>query len=113
MVEMRIAQILIKAGADVGAAGAEIRSRTAINGAAERGRLDMVKMLLDLYKLKDGESISGLCEEAYHPCEEAISLGSGGIAGTLSVGTWIKSLGLSEGFLSDPGMTSYGFSANA
>lgn len=62
--EMRIAQILIEAGADIGAQGARNYGRTAINGAAEHGRLDMVKLLLDFYKLKDGESISALCEEA-------------------------------------------------
>jgi len=61
---MRIAQMLIKAGADVGAPGAAVEGRTAINGAAEQGRLDMVKLLLDFYKFKDGESISGICDEA-------------------------------------------------
>src|SRR4051812_2501801 len=62
--EMRIAQILIEAGADIGAPGAVGQGRPAINGAAGHGRLDMVKLLLDFYKLKNGESISALCEEA-------------------------------------------------
>ncbi|KIW88259.1 uncharacterized protein Z519_11370 [Cladophialophora bantiana CBS 173.52] len=61
---MPIAQLILAAGADVGAPEAEEDGRTAINGAAEMGRLDMVKLLLDHYQLKDGESLSGICEKA-------------------------------------------------
>lgn len=61
---IRIAQRFISAGADIGAAGSPIGGRTAINGAAEWGRLDMVKFLLDNHPLKEGESLSRLCEVA-------------------------------------------------
>jgi ankyrin repeat protein len=61
---VRIAQMLITQGADVGAPPSPSEGRTALNGAAEHGRLDMVKLLLDNYQLKEGESVSGLCDEA-------------------------------------------------
>ncbi len=56
--------MLIAEGADVGAPPSPLEGRTALNGAAENGRLDMVKLLLDNYRLKEGESISKLCDEA-------------------------------------------------
>ncbi|KAH0837504.1 hypothetical protein FOPE_04908 [Fonsecaea pedrosoi] len=61
---VRIVQTLLAAGADVGAPGAREDGRTAVNGAAEWGRLDMVKLLLDHHPLQDGESLSGICEQA-------------------------------------------------
>ncbi|KAK5446595.1 hypothetical protein LTS15_009527 [Exophiala xenobiotica] len=61
---VRIAQMLIAEGADVGAPPSPSEGRTALNGAAEHGRLDMVKLLLDNYRLKEGESLSKLCDEA-------------------------------------------------
>lgn len=61
---LRIARILIAAEADIGAKASHVNGVTAINGAAKNGRLDMVKLLLDHYDLKDGESLSGICEEA-------------------------------------------------
>ncbi|KAL6253325.1 hypothetical protein RBB50_001048 [Rhinocladiella similis] len=59
-----IAEILIRAGADIGAPPSPKHGRTALNGAAEHGRLSMVKLLLDNYRLKDGESLSQLCDDA-------------------------------------------------
>ncbi|KIW19256.1 hypothetical protein PV08_03550 [Exophiala spinifera] len=59
-----IAEVLLHAGADIGAPAAQEDGRTALNGAAEHGRLDMVKLLLDNYRVKDGESLSQLCDEA-------------------------------------------------
>ncbi|KAK5022516.1 hypothetical protein LTS07_009962 [Exophiala sideris] len=67
---IRIAQVLIAAGADIGAPGSRYNGRTAINGAAEHGRLDMVKFLLDNYRLKEGESLSRLCKEAVEYAEK-------------------------------------------
>ncbi|KAK5302014.1 hypothetical protein LTR80_002880 [Exophiala xenobiotica] len=61
---VRIAQMLIAEGADVGAPPSPSEGRTALNGAAEHGRLDMVKLLLDNYRLKEDESFSKLCDEA-------------------------------------------------
>ena len=76
---LRIAQLLLAAGADVAAPGWHdddeedsadedeykfVRNMTAINSAADWGRMDMVKLLLDHYQLKEGESLSTICEEA-------------------------------------------------
>jgi ankyrin repeat protein len=39
--------MLLKAGADVNASPAYIEGRTALEGAAENGRLDLVQLLLN------------------------------------------------------------------
>ncbi|KIW40522.1 uncharacterized protein PV06_07712 [Exophiala oligosperma] len=71
-----IAEILIQAGADIGAPASSEEGRTALNGAAEHGRLDMVKLLLDNYRLKDGESLSQLCDEAVGYAKRELHWGS-------------------------------------
>lgn len=44
---MKIALQFLEAGADVNAAAAKYYGRTALDGAAEHGRLDMVQLLLN------------------------------------------------------------------
>ncbi|KIX07882.1 uncharacterized protein Z518_02536 [Rhinocladiella mackenziei CBS 650.93] len=58
---VRIAQMLIAAGADI-AAPASCRGTRALDSAARNGRFDMVKLLLDNYQLKGGESFSDVCK---------------------------------------------------
>ncbi|KAL2394477.1 hypothetical protein ABEF95_000922 [Exophiala dermatitidis] len=62
---VRIAQSLLGAGADVGVVwiGSDT-SVSALDLAAEWGRLDMVKLLLDNYQLKQGESLPEIIANA-------------------------------------------------
>ncbi|KAL2401473.1 hypothetical protein ABEF93_006398 [Exophiala dermatitidis] len=57
--------LLLGAGADVGAVGTGgYNSMSALDLAAEVGHLDMAKLLLDSYQLKQGESLPGICGKA-------------------------------------------------
>lgn len=52
---MGIAYLLLQNGAEVDAEGAEIDGRTALEGAAEHGRIDMVQLLLNHGALIHGD----------------------------------------------------------
>jgi ankyrin repeat protein len=55
-----IAHILLEHGADVNAPAAEWEGRTALEGAAEHGRIDMLKLLINA-----GAKITGPGENQY------------------------------------------------
>ncbi|KAL3462751.1 ankyrin repeat-containing domain protein [Aspergillus heterothallicus] len=59
----KMALRLLESGADVAAAAAPHEGRTAIDGAAERGRRDMIQLLLNAYQAKDMD-VSPVCRQA-------------------------------------------------
>ncbi|KPM42439.1 hypothetical protein AK830_g4093 [Neonectria ditissima] len=60
----RIATLLINSGADINAAGSLKNGRTAVEGAAEHGRLDMVRLLLNAGAMPGNDGFSRAIELA-------------------------------------------------